>query len=57
MTMTHISTVQVGAGGAASINFTSIPQTGTDLALVMSGRLSAGNVRTYALLRINSDGE
>lgn len=35
---TLISTVTVGAGGAASIAFTSIPQTFTDLLLVLSLR-------------------
>lgn len=38
MTMTLVSTVTVGAGGASSIDFTSIPQTGTDLLLVVSPR-------------------
>ena len=38
MTMTLVSTVTVGAGGAASIDFTSIPQTGTDLYLLVSSR-------------------
>lgn len=33
-----ISTVTVGAGGAASIDFTSIPQDGTDLLVVVSAR-------------------
>ena len=33
-----ISTVTVGAGGAASITFSSIPQNYTDLVLVVSGR-------------------
>jgi hypothetical protein len=32
------STVTVGSGGAASIDFTSIPSTYTDLVLVLSGR-------------------
>jgi len=36
--MTHISTITVGAGGAASIDFTSIPQTGTDLVILYSAR-------------------
>ena len=40
MTMTLVSTVTVGAGGAASIEFTGIPQTGTDLVLVYSIRTS-----------------
>jgi hypothetical protein len=43
MTMTLVSTVTVGSGGAASIDFTSIPQTGTDLVLLLSGRSTAGS--------------
>jgi len=38
MTMSLIETVEVGAGGAASIEFTSIPQDGTDLVLLVSAR-------------------
>lgn len=40
MAVTHklIQTTTVGAGGAASIEFTSIPQTYTDLLVVVSGR-------------------
>ena len=40
---THIkiSTITVGAGGAASIDFTSIPATYTDLVLVLSGRATS----------------
>ena len=38
MAMTLVSTVTVGAGGAASIEFTNIPQTGKDLLLVASAR-------------------
>lgn len=38
MAMTLVSTVTVGSGGAASIEFTNIPQTGKDLLLVFSGR-------------------
>jgi hypothetical protein len=33
-----IETVTVGSGGAANIEFTSIPQTYTDLKLVISGK-------------------
>ena len=40
--MQLVSTVTVGAGGAASIEFTSIPQTGTDLLLVYSLRADSG---------------
>lgn len=44
-TMTLISTVTVGAGGATSIDFSSIPGTYTDLQLVISARTSAtGNI-------------
>lgn len=41
------STVTVGAGGAASMTFTSIPQTYTDLKVVMSTRTNGtnGNLR------------
>jgi hypothetical protein len=44
MAVTHklIQTVTVGSGGAASIAFTSIPGTYTDLKLVLSTRSSAG---------------
>ncbi len=47
MTMTLVSTVQVGAGGAASIEFTGIPQTGTDLLVVLSSRenVASGTTR------------
>lgn len=38
MSVTLISTVTVGAGGAGSIDFTSIPQTYTDLYLVIGVR-------------------
>ena len=37
-TFKKIQTVTVGVGGAATIDFTSIPQTYTDLKLVVSGR-------------------
>jgi hypothetical protein len=42
-----IETITVGSGGAASIEFTSIPQTYTDLQLVVSGRflLSTNNFK------------
>jgi hypothetical protein len=51
--MQLVSTVTVGAGGASSIEFTSIPQTGTDLVLVLSARVtdSTGN----SILRLNND--
>jgi hypothetical protein len=40
-TYTLISSVTVGAGGAANIDFTSIPQTYTDLLLKVSARSTA----------------
>jgi hypothetical protein len=42
-TFTKIQTVTVGSGGAASIEFTSIPQTYTDLKIVLSARSSGEN--------------
>jgi len=47
MTMSLISTVTVGAGGAASIEFTSIPQDATDLVILISTRSSNNNSETY----------
>ena len=43
MSMTLVGTVTVGSGGAASIDFGSIPQTGTDLILVGSLIDNSGN--------------
>jgi hypothetical protein len=51
--MTKISSVTVGAGGAASINLSSIPATYTDLQLVISTRASAASDSIG--LRFNSD--
>lgn len=54
MTMTLVSTVTVGAGGAASIDFTSIPQTGTDLLVVYSIRTDrASLVQDNTTLKFN----
>lgn len=56
MSMTLISTVTVGAGGAASIDFTSIPQTFTDLYLFVNCRtIRAANVGDDIIIRLNSD--
>lgn len=49
-----IKSITVGPGGVSSIEFTSIPQTGTDLVLVLSLRNSAGAVRTTLPIRFNS---
>ena len=53
--MQLVSTVTVGSGGASSIEFTSIPQTGTDLLLVVSARTTT-NQRS-AWFRINSSAD
>lgn len=46
--MTLVSTVTVGAGGIAQIDFSSIPQTGTDLIIYLSGRVTTdGAVGIY----------
>lgn len=51
LTYQVIGSVTVGAGGAASINFTSIPSTFTDLVL----KVSARNNNTGLRVRFNSD--
>jgi hypothetical protein len=58
MANTHvlISSVTVGAAGAASIDFTSIPGTYTDLQVVVSAFSSFGSYGTDRLaIRFNSD--
>jgi hypothetical protein len=52
MFQTLISSVTVGSGGAASIDFTSIPQTYTDLVLVLSARSDAAN--PYVAVKFNA---
>ena len=52
LTYQKISTVTVGAGGAANITFSSIPQTYTDIKVVVSARTDRSgftydNIRTY----------
>lgn len=51
---TLINTQTIGAGGAASIDFTSIPQTYTDLVLVYNGRSSNATGAQTALMSFNS---
>lgn len=55
MANTHnkIATVTVGSGGAANIEFTTIPQTYTDLKLVLSARDTNASTQTNTLLRVN----
>jgi hypothetical protein len=54
MTMQLISTVTVGAGNAAEISFTGIPQTFTDLLLVVSLRNNNNSVVDFAGLKFNT---
>jgi hypothetical protein len=55
MAMTLVSTVTVGSGGASSIQFTSIPQTGKDLLVLVSGRASwASAIRGQIEFQFNS---
>jgi len=54
-TLTLISTVTVGAGGAAQIDFTSIPQSATDIYILLSSRTDrASAVDLPVWLRFNS---
>jgi hypothetical protein len=48
-----IATVEVGSGGASTIDFTSIPQGYTDLKLVLSSRVPGTNGTFY--VRFNND--
>lgn len=52
-TMKALQTVTVGAGGAASISFTSIPSTYTDLYVVTSFRFAASAVAASAYISFN----
>lgn len=49
-----IASSTVGAGGAASIDFTSIPSTFTDICVYVSGRSTASFTRRVLRLRINN---
>jgi len=53
MSMTKIATVTVGSGGAASIDFTSIPGTMTDLLLVFSTRPGSTDTSWVQSVRFN----
>jgi hypothetical protein len=53
-TYKKIASVVVGSGGTSAINFTSIPQTFTDLKIVLSGRSLQGNVYGGGRLEFNS---
>jgi hypothetical protein len=49
------STVTVGSGGAATINFSSIPATFTDLVVKVSARSAVVDLTTYIDMTINGD--
>jgi hypothetical protein len=50
-----IASSTVGSGGAASIEFTSIPNTYTDLCLKLSGRTSStGSIYEWVYIKFNS---
>jgi len=53
MAVTKIAEVTVGAGGAASIDFTSIPGTYTDLMVLVSSRASDGYPDTGCSVTFN----
>ena len=55
-TFEKIATVNVGSGGAATIDFTSIPSTFTDLILLSSLRVSTTNDWGYITLNGSSTG-
>jgi hypothetical protein len=53
ITYKAIATTTVGAGGASSIDFTSIPATFTDICIKMSARGTSTAI--YAKIKINND--
>jgi hypothetical protein len=57
MSLKLIATTTVGSGGAANIEFTSIPQTYTDLMLVVSSRSSVANADVNNNIQIRLNGE
>lgn len=53
-TFTKIASVTVGSGGAASIDFSSIPSTYTDLLVYISARSSRSNPSDTVFLKFNN---
>jgi hypothetical protein len=51
--MTLIETIEIGVGGAATLTFSNIPQTGTDLLMVVSHRNNGGANQDNITMRIN----
>lgn len=54
MTMTLVQTTTVGSGGASSIEFTNIPQTGKDLLLLLSGRAAESGTQFPIFVTLNN---
>jgi hypothetical protein len=54
-TYSKIATYTVGSGGVASINFLNIPQTYTDLKLVISARTNQSSWNDNSIVRFNGD--
>jgi hypothetical protein len=54
-TYTFISSSTVGSGGAANIEFTSIPQTYTDLVILTSLRSNRSTPQDWVKIQFNSD--
>jgi hypothetical protein len=52
-TFTKIATVTVGSGGASSIDFSSIPATYSDLAILVSARTSYSGIEDYIKFQFN----
>lgn len=55
MAMTLYQTATVGSGGAASLEFNNIPQTGKDLLLLFSLRSNAAFEVAFSRVRVNGD--
>jgi len=53
LTYIPIATVKVGSGGAASIDFTSIPGTYTDVQILLSGRSTSVNPQENLMIELN----
>jgi hypothetical protein len=49
-----IASVEIGAGGASTIDFTSIPQTYTDLCIKVSARTNVGQINSFLICQPNS---
>jgi len=54
MTMTLVSTITVGSGGAFSIQFTGIPQNGKDLMVLLSTRTASQSIAANMKLTVNN---